>query len=548
MALLVVCVEALACLLSLFLLNRLVRSLSNSLRCYYARTVQGMRYLLAGPNMIDQAYVKARGASSFKVPTPSNDHLMITSSELIKEVLDAPHDSLSLHAVAKELLQPKYTMCGFEWQNQRGVEGTGFVRALRSRLTSHLPHFQPELDKIIRGCLDEELKKQGEDGFSRAKLFPMIKRIVTKVNCFVFFGKDLSENAEFTAAALEFPQIVVLTAELLRITPEFLCPLVASIATHRHRAAGTLFRYLEPVVRQRLADRAESDSSNGLRAAPTDCVQWLIETSPRKNPWSTGRMIGEIMAIWFSSVHQLAITITYVVEDLCLQGAYVDPLREEIDGCLEGRSSASIDTEKLPLLDSFVKESVRYSNADAISCRRKALQDYVLKDGSALKKNDWVCIPQRAMMCDAQRYSNPHHFDGFRFARANEALRQGATTTEVPDKSPSSLTATGVEWPIWGMGNTACPGRFYASLVLKLLVVQILDEWECKMPDTTSPRTMFWRSSMVPLESTVVMFRKRHKMTAVVSVEDAAKDASEDAAARVVAAEAPLASGVPNPQ
>jgi hypothetical protein len=55
-------------------------------------------------------------------------------------------------------------MHGFEWQEQRGVEGTGFVRALRSRLTSHLPQFQPELDQIIKSCLDEELSKPDKNG------------------------------------------------------------------------------------------------------------------------------------------------------------------------------------------------------------------------------------------------------------------------------------------------------------------------------------------------------------------------------------------------
>ena len=35
-------------------------------------------------------------------------------------------------------------------------------------------------------------------------------------------------------------------------------------------------------------------------------MQWLIDTSPRKVPWTLERMIGEIMALWFGSVHQLA--------------------------------------------------------------------------------------------------------------------------------------------------------------------------------------------------------------------------------------------------
>lgn len=40
-------------------------------------------------------------------------------------------------------------MHGFEWKDQRGVEGTGFVRALRSLLTSHLPLMLPKLSSGI---------------------------------------------------------------------------------------------------------------------------------------------------------------------------------------------------------------------------------------------------------------------------------------------------------------------------------------------------------------------------------------------------------------
>ncbi|KAK8059254.1 cytochrome P450 [Apiospora saccharicola] len=506
---------------------------------HLAGKLEGWRYMFAGPQIIDKAYAQ-NPSRPFQIRTPSNSHLMITTSELIKEVLDAPPSRLSLHAVAKELLQPKYTMYGFEWQEQRGVEGTGFVRALRSRLTSHLPQFQPELDRIIRGCLLEELDRTpDENGFVPVELFPMIKRVITRVNCFVFFGKELSENSEFTEAALAFPQTVVLAAEILRITPAFMCPLVAWIVTKRHRAAKTLFRYLEPEVCRRRAEMAQADRLGVSKpAARADCMQWLIDTSPKKDPWSTPRMIGETLAIWFSSVHQLAMvslerhapspategcevankrntdfwhmkTTTFVIQDICQHQEYVDPLRQEIGQVTqEGKGLERIE-ERLPLLDSFVKESIRLSNADALSCRRKALDGFTLQDGSIIHKNDWVCIPQRAMMCDERRYANPHAFDGYRFARANDALRQGNATADVPDKTASTVTSASLEWPIWGLGNATCPGRFYASLILKLITANLLQEWECKLRDTTAPRSMVWRSSIVPRSDTVVLLRKR---------------------------------------
>lgn len=63
-----------------------------------------------------------------------------------------------------QLLQPKFTMHGFEWQDQRGVEGTGFVRALRSLLTSHLQDFQPDLERLVKDTLEIEFSDIQSDG------------------------------------------------------------------------------------------------------------------------------------------------------------------------------------------------------------------------------------------------------------------------------------------------------------------------------------------------------------------------------------------------
>ncbi|GAT30865.1 hypothetical protein RIB2604_03700730 [Aspergillus luchuensis] len=55
-------------------------------------------------------------------------------------------------------------MSGFEWQDQRGIEGTGFVRALRSRLTAHLPGMLPDLKRMVEAAIMEELSTPETDG------------------------------------------------------------------------------------------------------------------------------------------------------------------------------------------------------------------------------------------------------------------------------------------------------------------------------------------------------------------------------------------------
>lgn len=43
------------------------------------------------------------------------------------------------------MLQPIYTIHGFNWFDRRGVEGAGFERVLRTLLTNNLPGLLPDL-------------------------------------------------------------------------------------------------------------------------------------------------------------------------------------------------------------------------------------------------------------------------------------------------------------------------------------------------------------------------------------------------------------------
>lgn len=45
------------------------------------------------------------------------------------------------------------------------------------------------------------------------------------------------------------------------------------------------------------------DASNDEQ---NDCIQWIIDTSPKENPWSAKRIVHEVMAIWFGALHALS--------------------------------------------------------------------------------------------------------------------------------------------------------------------------------------------------------------------------------------------------
>ena len=178
-----------------------------------------------------------------------------------------------------------------------------------------------------------------------------------------------------------------------------------------------------------------------------------MDTSPKQNPWTAKRIVHELMAIWFGSVHALSTTITFAIHDLCLHPEYVEPLRRELG------SPQYAEFEKtcsgLPLLDSFIKESARLTPVESMSTRRHVLQPFSLSDGTKLNVGDWACTPVRALMQKAELYPSPLDFNGFRFVEHTVLESAKCESFGMPQpEGPSKLTDVS-KWHVWGTGRMA---------------------------------------------------------------------------------------------
>ncbi|KAF2475217.1 cytochrome P450 [Lindgomyces ingoldianus] len=445
------------------------------------------KYLLNGASMIEEQYAQSNG-QPFVIRTPEKMNIMVTSSAHIQEIDKAPRHQLSLHAVAKEFLQPKNTMNGFEWKDQRGIEGTGFVRAIRNLLTARLPELIPRLSTVIEDQIQAEVTqaKQTKDGWGRIPLFAAAKHIVTRTNCAVFFPAELSSNPEFVQAALEFPEDVFFAAEIIRILPRGIAPFLAKLATKNHKSTTVMYNFLYPVVQKRMELSCLAPELRG-EEEPNDGVQWLINTTPKRESWSTSRLVGEIMAVWYGSLHTLAIATTYALVDLYSRPEYIKSLRAELSSSMFFQFQST--SEGLPEMDSFLKESARLSAFESTGVRRQALEDFRFSDGLLVPKGSWVCVPHRAMMRDDRHFPEADRFDGRRFLPrlpTPEALEA------------SRLSQRSNEWLVWGAGRITCPGRFYAVVVLKLVLANMLQNYDAELEPIKGSRSAQWRTALIP--------------------------------------------------
>ena len=335
------------------------------------------------------------------------------------------------------MFQPKYTMNGLEVQDHMAANGSLHSRVLRVMLRSCLDELQPSLATIISKSLTEELLtgKKVSNGWTDVQCLLMSKRAVVAANSLVFFGEDLSKCTEFLQAALDYPEDLMFTAEMLRLLPKSIAPIIAPVLMRQHRASKTLLSYLMPMVEERL--KRDPSVEGPSTARPKDVIQYFIEADARKKAWPAQKIVQVVLGIWFAAVHQPAMSIVYALGDLCQHPEYINAIRRELADC----SADGKDLESIPILDGFLKESARLHPSDSISCRRKVLRPYTLSDGTFLDTGDVACVPLQSILRDPQVYSEAMKFSPYRFINKDDMT------------SLSRFTDSNPRYPLWGLGK-----------------------------------------------------------------------------------------------
>jgi len=94
-------------------------------------------------------------------------------------------------------------------------------------------------------------------------------------------------------------------------------------------------------------------------------------------------------------------------------------------------------------------------------------------------------------------------FDGLRFYNlrkipGNENKFQFATV------SPDSMS--------WGHGNHACPGRFFASNEIKVMLIELLNNWEFRFPEGKGrPDNYVTETTVMPNTMAEMEFKMRKR-------------------------------------
>lgn len=243
----------------------------------------------------------------------------------------------------------------------------------------------------------------------------------------------------------------------------------------------------------------QQKSANKKAENAQNLLSWMIECEDGSDPSYLAHL--EIV-VSLASIHTTQMNIVHVLYDLAANPEYINQLREEIQMVAQrGWNKGSFS--QLLRLDSFLKESQRFNPPSILSMHRIMQQSHQLSDGTELPKGSHICMPVDAIQNDAEITTDPSSFDGLRYFK----MRQAQGERHLHQFATAEKTRLN-----FGYGKYACPGRFFASLEIKVILVKLIMNYDFKLPPQQGrPQNLMAHEFIFPNPEGKLLFRERGK-------------------------------------
>jgi cytochrome P450 len=454
--------------------------------------LSALRFKFNGVPLLKHGYEKARsGKGVFKIAGLRKWIILVSKPELIEDIKKAPDDILSIRERLRDFFQMKYTMALLDWENVYHID------IIRTKLTRNIADtFKEVRDELVRS-LDASIPTHGDD-WVKVPVVETVTRVICAATNRAFVGAPLCRNQDYLKLNLNFTIDVVKKSTFLKLFPNLLKPVVARMISNLPSQFRQQEELIRPIVEERFAKMEEFGENWDDK--PNDMLMWLMSEAKGAERSVEG-FARRLLIINFAAIFTTSLSFTNAFYQLLAHPEYIEPLRLEVETAVaeEGWTKAGLD--KMPKIDSFVRESHRISGAGILGMTRFTLRPFTFSNGVTVPADTVVAAPATAIHTDGENYPNPDEFDGFRFANLREC--DGVTGQQI--------TSTSVDYLIFGYGRHACPGRFFAANEVKALLAHIIVTYDIKLEEgRRAPRTIIIGSVRMP-EKANVMFRKRQK-------------------------------------
>ncbi|KAJ7449179.1 cytochrome P450 [Mycena latifolia] len=409
---------------------------------------------------------------AFKVPLINRWLVVITGREMIDDIRRASVEQLSLDEAANSLFHLEHVL-GYEQYHDPFQ-----IPVIRTTLTRNIGACFPDAENEVIAAFKDLIPAQ-RDAWISVSVTETFLQIISRTFNRMYIGLPC-RDPDYIALTAKFPSNATHDAALLTFVPTSVRPLVARLFGSLEGATRSAMKHLGPIIQYRL-DMDDKYGPDWDR--PNDLISWLLDASRGHPERRTMRTLTRyLINVNFGSIHTTTQAFIQVLYNLAAYPQHCATLREEIETIvnLEGWTRSAMT--KMTKVDSFLMESFRCSPPTAVSALRQVMSDFTFSNGTVIPAGTIVGLGVHAK----------DEFDPFGASRMKDQL-------VIP--SPDFL--------VFGIGRQACPGRFVATTVLKLLTAKVVMEYDLKFKDRMRPENEWTSLIMNANPKSQIMFCKR---------------------------------------
>ncbi|KAK5957437.1 hypothetical protein OHC33_001811 [Knufia fluminis] len=402
----------------------------------------------------------------FKIRLSHHDIVMLPP-KLINEVKNLPEDKVSFSREIYERFNGRWTGVG--------KISEGFVQTIGRDLTRHTGRVISDMVSEFGDYIMPVELGNSKDWVAFAAL-PKCLRIVALITGRSFIGLPSSRDERWVQLIISHTrQAFGAGVELWRY-PSWIRNIIAPF-TKCIRDVRANQKLTEDIVRPRVEERVELlQNLKSGKAKPDDPLQWLMNNTPEKAT-DIAFQAKQQLGLSLASIHTTGNLLTQCFLDLAAYSEYQQILRKEILEVLEEQGSNNITKQtitKLRKLDSFVREVQRFAPSSLVSVNRliTAPEGITLTNGFHLPHGAFIATPAGQVAMDRDLWEHPTKFDGLRF----DKLRS------IPgNENKYQFVTTNTEHILFGYGTHACPGRFFASNEIKIVLMYMVLNYDLRL-------------------------------------------------------------------
>ncbi|KAI1269658.1 cytochrome P450 [Xylariaceae sp. FL1019] len=310
--------------------------------------------------------------------------------------------------------------------------------------------------------------------------------IVARVSSRVFLGSTLCRNQRWLDIAKTYTVDSFLLSRLMRMAPVILRPFVYLVLPQSWRlrsAVRDARKIINPEIerRKKIVDAARAAGEKPPKVA--DTIGWMYDIVKPGDVQPD--YVAAQLSLTMAAIHTTTEGTCRALIDICKYPETAQLLRDEMIEVLGKDGWAKTSLYKLKAMDSFLKESQRYTPLGFSSMNRYVEKDITLSDGTVIPKGRRILVA--GDFDNPKVYPEPEKFDPLRFLKKRQEPGQ-ENSWQFVTTSPEHLN--------FGHGQHACPGRFFASNEIKIILCHLLMKYDWRfVPGEPEPQARRFEST-----------------------------------------------------